>query len=677
MNVDHRHVAVSHRMGKSSITLAVVAGLTCFVPANAEVEIVAVSFESGRETVVGSGELDNVPVMLNPLSEVLIDRCGSIYRWQDGKTEITAWEPARSAEKYVLQGLERFPVGSSSAGLVGVFEDGRPRTVSLDFIARHPYTSKQRALDIPDWPSDVHAEFVMYNKQMWIIDAEGNLHWADGSPKRGFKLQQASEKGVWKNTVAATLELVGRQVEGRKAQDVHLYTIDKAGNLLHAMLGTFGQRNTALRPDPDLKAELIGQGVFPETVSLLSHSPDLKYGEKSEAEGWYRLDSAGRVFQVDLRTGEQTERGQLKGLAGPGTFVSHPSRDRFDDRYDFLYARTKGDAAYADCPNRAKMLADEQALKVAEAAGAEAKVQHAAEKREADADAHSASWAGLEDLYEKHKDEFEKKSEHGFKTRWDIKPDTLLSAVDKILANLDAFHKANVQPATEALDAHISAYGDGRPSRGSRMSIDVIDALQEYVDHANEIKKAYAVTLAKEADIILDLAKPAIEAMDKKETNERLQKSQRCAVAALQYDPENKQARELAKTVPQTLKTFNDQWAERVEKTAWPHHWERFKGPGDVDKLASEAMAFVNHSEGTDFFASYVSGDWRRNQKNALGEVTDFMINFWMVRPDPEDSSLGILADVALVTTKAQESSPYRTAFIQVKGRVALSKKPH
>ncbi|MEM7260497.1 MAG: hypothetical protein AAF488_00805 [Planctomycetota bacterium] len=686
------------------LTLLIHLSAAHFNSASAQVELVALNIRNGNTRVVATGEFQNLPQLVIPRAGrgegIIIDKCGSVYEWTD-QQELTPW-PESMGVPQVLQGMVTPPpVRISSASPIAIFDDGMPHLATFRDIGTHsafafptqdpPFSAEHRALPLPGWPQDKPLDFWFQRRggagvwQDWVLDRSGTLWWAKpnwGSSARTYEYShlQVGPSNAWAHTVAATLQGVEQKSSFRagKLEDVYLWTVGRSGVLYRARIGSFG-RNKYIRPDAEVIPKRVGTQLYPNTVKFLDHRTVGSRREDAQWDGTYRVDSSGGVYQIDLETGEETKRAQISDLADARGFVSYPHHDEFDESYDFLYCRVLGSPSFAACPDRRALLAEQRARAESEAADAANAKASAAAQEAAHREAALASWLDLQRRYLAYQKPAEEHLQRHEAARKALEQslDSLSSVKADLLAELARFERDHLQPTREAVAQHVAVFGSNSWEFQSQIhSTDLVSRLETSFRKVDQIRRAYANSLALAASIEQDPAQRLIDSMDTEAAQRKLSLAREWAAAAVEFAPGEEDAKELLAKLEFTLGSLEETVAAKIQAMPWPRRHDRFIGPGDVAALEAEAIAFVNLKLGTDFFDAYLASDWLRNQRNALGDVLDFQINFTMIRRDPADERQGIVANVKFITDSAQKSSPYRTAFVQVQGRVSLDKRP-
>jgi len=166
---------------------------------------------------------------------------------------------------------------------------------------------------------------------------------------------------------------------------------------------------------------------------------------------------------------------------------------------------------------------------------------------------------------------------------------------------------------------------------------------QEQPDYdTSEIEDALSkITQARtnKADQFLRKANMILDAMEHYQPNvkaEKFAEAKKQLKIALQYQPENKEARTLYDTIDEReKKTFADM-EKAIDEAKWPGHYDNFAGPGDPDQLAASALEWFRKQEKTQkkkkpdhTVAVCVRGDWVSMKRNLLGETIQWGLPVW------------------------------------------------
>lgn len=673
------------------------------VPAQAQVEVVALNLQSGQTRVVAAGELENTPRLLianrGEGSGMLIDECGTAYDWQEGM-KIAPW-PASKAAPQVFQGMLTPPHGDHyRKEPIAIYDDGVPALVTFDEIGSYsvafptqerPFAADHRVLALPAWPAEQAVDFWLQKRgtsgrlQSWALGTSGTLWWAKPEWPRSsaktyrFQPVQVGAAKAWEGTVAALLQTVLQKdsIRSGRVEDVLLWTIDRSGALYRTHLGTY-EGNPLIRPLKSVAPVRIGSKSYGETIALLEYTPPSWRGEATES-GMYRVDANGFVFPIDLETGEEGAGVSMGDGAHPRTFAPMPHSDDFGDTFDLVFCRSLSEQEFAPCLDRRSMIAAQEASAKADALAAAEREEQKVKDEAAHREKALQSWLDMQQRYLQYKDQAQAHIEHHEAASQEIGGalETLRARKDPVAASLETFDRDVLDPTREALRIHVEAFGRHSAEFHKEIHVsDIVNHLESSFELIERVRQGYGDRFALEAKLQVEKTERSIHAMDVHGSKAGLDGAREWANAAVELAPGHEHGVQVLGEIEAAIQGLSKKIETSIANVPWPQRMKGFTGTGDLDTLEAEALAFVNHTHGGDHFAAYLDSNWIRNQTNAIGDLIDYQINFTMVRRDPENAKLGILVNAKFITDAPIKVASYRTVFLQVLGRVALDKAP-
>lgn len=286
----------------------------------------------------------------------------------------------------------------------------------------------------------------------------------------------------------------------------------------------------------------------------------------------------------------------------------------------------------------------------------------------------------LDELLKKHLPAFEQIHEQRAE-RLDV--NNLLASRQRLLEVLDRFETRHAYPLEQSIRQFQKHWGDGAnglneqfqaAARRSNFSwsgahTEIVSLLSSY--------RAYRVGLAgvllRQARMHKALAE-SVDSLNMERAKFEYRLAKRYAELAVGFNPGSESGAAIVSEVDGLINNLTGRNARAIAAAQWPRAISDFAGPGNPGKLADAALKWINRKYATDYFAAYVCGNWYRHQTNLLDETLNYGIEMCMVRPDPDNSGLGVVSDVTLVTATARPEPVFRTAFFSDVTRINLAK---
>lgn len=641
---------MSGRISKALLAAIFVFTFAAAAHAEVQVEIVVQDPFSGAEQSVASGTLFSSPRYLFRDSEYfLVDACGTAYEVDLNEKAVVPLQP-----ELALQGLSQL---SDGRVIYGFFDDGGIYRHVLNSSRRGRYDEFRRSIEHPELPQEfVAVTPTASGGQAYVVDEAGNLSLLAVTSDRVDQLRVIGQPGAWQD-VTALVALTAFDPEDKSQAHHFVVSIDRSGRILRADLGESPQGHADVVPVELARFDL--DGVRKLVIDSGENEPTV-----------LALSGQGQAVSVGLFDGQVKRLNPLDRLAAPLALTYAYWHSAYDTSgFRLVYARSPESASLPPCPDKRALAARRESEKSQRQAAAKQSGNEAA-----------SDYRQLDELLAAHMTAFEEIHERRAER---VDTENLLASRQLLLAELNRFEAEHVEALRRGIGVFQDRWGDGENGLSDefRAVAEVVDfrwsgAHTEIVSLLNSYQ-SYRVGLAGALLSQASMHKALAESVDKlngERKKSEYQESKRYAELALQFDPDSESGAAIASQVENWIGEVDTRNEAAIAAAQWPRTYPKFAGPGNPQKLADAALRWTNQKYDTDYLAAYVCGDWYVNQTNLLDEVLNYGIAMCMVRPDPDNSELGVISDVTLVTATARKEPAFRIAFFSDVTRISLDK---
>lgn len=259
--------------------------------------------------------------------------------------------------------------------------------------------------------------------------------------------------------------------------------------------------------------------------------------------------------------------------------------------------------------------------------------------------------------------------------------EAILAAMSELATMTESFEKNDLPGVTKQMEEFAAKYGtssmeidnkirevngknDYNPSPGY-----VYERLSEFLTKSKEMKTEQAATLYEDAVRTLD----GISGFAEKIQVERMQVCKTKLQLAAQLDPANAQVRERLAGVDAEIASRSTTLEKEIDDRVWAGHSPTFQGPGNVEALAAEALAYLKNTgwetnPPKELLAVRIVGPWANGDKNLLGEYINYQLPieavFRMKGPAEEAKDLARVFEFSLYTQDKVYSPPFSKSAI-------------